>query len=105
MPVDQMTVPVSEDAFFAAGFPSDELNAVLALIRPALQADGGDFVVHGVDGDGVVHLELMGACGTCPLLLLTLVGGIEQLVMAKVPSVTAVVARPSNISAVPTAVV
>ena len=44
----------------------------IELIRPALQSDGGDIVYRHVDDDGVVHVTLVGACGTCPVSTMTL---------------------------------
>jgi len=70
----------------------EQLEAALDYIRPALQSDGGDMIFHGVDDKGVVKLELLGACGTCPLSIVTLVSGIERLVMDRVPGVSGVVA-------------
>ena len=61
-------------------------------IRPALQADGGDIVFKEVDGAGVVHVELVGACGTCPVSTMTLKAGVQRIIMDSVPGVTEVVA-------------
>ena len=61
-------------------------------IRPALQADGGDIVYRGVDADGVVHVSLVGACGSCPVSTMTLKAGVERIIMDRVPGVTEVVA-------------
>lgn len=61
-------------------------------IRPALQADGGDIVFDGVDPGGVVHVTLVGACGTCPISTVTLKAGVERIIMDRVPGVTDVVA-------------
>lgn len=69
------------------------LMDTLDYIRPALHADGGDLIYHGVDDEGVVRLELLGACGTCPLSIVTLVSGIERLVLQRVPGVSGVVAH------------
>jgi Fe-S cluster biogenesis protein NfuA len=69
------------------------LMETLDYIRPALHADGGDMIYHGVDDEGVVRLELLGACGTCPLSIVTLVSGIERLVLQRVPGVSGVVAH------------
>lgn len=69
----------------------DLLNETLEYIRPALQADGGDMVLLGVD-EGEVSLQLVGACGGCPLATMTLTGGIERILRDKVPGVTGVVA-------------
>ncbi len=59
-------------------------------IRPALQADGGDIVFRDVDDAGVVHVELVGACGTCPISTMTLKAGVERIIKDRVPSVAAV---------------
>ncbi|UCG41638.1 MAG: NifU family protein [Acidimicrobiia bacterium] len=67
----------------------DVLAETLEYIRPALQADGGDMILNGVD-DGVVKLELVGACGGCPLSQMTLTAGIERILTDRVPGVTAV---------------
>lgn len=67
----------------------DTLEATLEYIRPALQADGGDLVLLGVD-DGVVSLEMVGACGGCPMSMMTLKAGIERILTDRVPGVVAV---------------
>ena len=69
----------------------DALNATLEYIRPALQADGGDLILLGVEG-GRVILQLVGACGGCPLATMTLTSGIERILHDRVPGVTEVVA-------------
>jgi Fe-S cluster biogenesis protein NfuA len=65
------------------------LDAIEA-IRPALQSDGGDIVFKRIDDDGVVFVELVGACGTCPVSTMTLKAGVERIIMDRVPGVTAV---------------
>ncbi len=65
------------------------LNETLEYIRPALQADGGDLVLLGVDA-GVVNLQLVGACGGCPMSAMTLTAGIERILKDRVPGVEAV---------------
>ncbi len=59
-------------------------------IRPALQSDGGDIIFRGLDPDGVVHVELIGACGSCPVSTMTLKAGVERIIMDRVPGVTEV---------------
>ena len=59
-------------------------------IRPALQADGGDIVFRDADDAGVVHVELVGACGTCPISTTTLKAGVERIIKDRVSSVSAV---------------
>jgi len=68
---------------------TDVVQAIDA-IRPALQADGGDIVFRDVDGAGVVHVELVGACGTCPISTMTLKAGVERIIKDRVPGVSAV---------------
>jgi len=69
----------------------DVLDETLEYIRPALQADGGDMILLGVN-EGKVTLQLVGACGGCPLSTMTLTAGIERILRDRVPGVTEVVA-------------
>jgi Fe-S cluster biogenesis protein NfuA len=63
----------------------------LNLVRPALQADGGDVELVDVTEDGVVSVRLKGACGACPMSTMTLKMGIERTLKDKVPGVKEVV--------------
>lgn len=65
------------------------LGETLEYIRPALQADGGDLILLGVD-EGTVNLQLVGACGGCPMSTMTLTAGIERILRDRVPGVEAV---------------
>lgn len=67
------------------------LDETLEYIRPALQADGGDLILLGVKG-GTVNLQLVGACGGCPMSTMTLKQGIERIIFDRVPGATEVVA-------------
>ena len=91
---------MTTDSDLEHGAVSVDLEALvetLDYIRPALNADGGDMIFHGVDENGVVKLELLGACGTCPLSIVTLVSGIERLVLQRVPGAKGVVAHSPSI--------
>jgi Fe-S cluster biogenesis protein NfuA len=67
------------------------LDQLMELMRPAVQADGGDLVVTDVDFDaGIVDVELQGACGSCAISGLTLQGGVERLMRQRLPWVTQV---------------
>lgn len=70
------------------------VQEVLDLIRPAVQADGGDVELIDVLGGGVVHVRFHGACNGCPSSSMTLHMGIERTLKAHVPEVTKVVAVP-----------
>ena len=65
------------------------LSETLEYIRPALQADGGDLVLLGVE-EGTVNLQMVGACGGCPMSMMTLKAGIERILQDRVPGVVAV---------------
>lgn len=67
----------------------DKIKAVLETIRPALQADGGD--VEFIDfNDGIVTVRMKGACGNCPMSMMTLKQGIEKRMKAEIPEVVSV---------------
>lgn len=68
----------------------EEVQKVLDMVRPSLQADGGDAVLVDVDDDGVVKLRLTGACAGCPMSQLTLKQGIEKVLKEKLPQVRSV---------------
>ena len=69
-----------------------DLREAIEAIRPALQADGGDISLVSVDeATGVVDVELVGACGSCPASTLTLKAGIERILKDRVEGVTEVV--------------
>ncbi|MCG3179554.1 MAG: Fe/S biogenesis protein NfuA [Phycisphaerae bacterium] len=67
------------------------VSEAIDRIRPAIQMDGGDVRVVSVDEDGVVSVQLQGACVGCPSSTMTLKMGIERFLRANVPEVTAVV--------------
>jgi len=69
----------------------EKVEAALAQIRPALQADGGDVELVDVS-QGVVKLKLKGACAGCPMATITLKQGIERVLKERVPEVKEVVA-------------
>ena len=59
----------------------------LAMVRPGLQADGGDVELVDVDDEGVVSVRLTGACRGCPMSQMTLQMGIERILKEQVPEV------------------
>lgn len=69
----------------------EKVEDALATIRPALQADGGDVELVGVEGNKV-QVRLTGACAGCPFSTMTLQMGIEQMLKQLVPEVEEVVA-------------
>jgi Fe-S cluster biogenesis protein NfuA len=70
----------------------DKVREVIEVIRPAIQADAGDIYLRDVDAEaGIVSVELVGACVSCPASTLTLKAGIERILKDRVPGVTEVV--------------
>jgi Fe-S cluster biogenesis protein NfuA len=66
------------------------VEAALDKVRPALQADGGDAEIVSVSPQGVVTLQLIGACGGCSMSTMTLKQGIERIVRMEVPEIVSV---------------
>ena len=67
----------------------EQVEQVLARIRPALQADGGDVELVDIV-DGVVQLRMQGACQGCPSSMMTLQMGIERAIKNEVPAIVRV---------------
>ncbi len=87
---EELTITdVSAHTSAATSIDIDQLNEALEYIRPAIQMDGGDIVLTSVEG-GKVDLQMVGACGGCPLSMMTLKAGIERILMDRVPGVTEV---------------
>jgi Fe-S cluster biogenesis protein NfuA len=61
-------------------------------VRPAVEGDGGAISFHSFD-EGVVKVQLQGACSGCPSSTITLKSGIENLLKRMIPEVTEVVAE------------
>ncbi len=59
----------------------------LDSIRPYLKADGGSVRLCRITRDMVVEIELLGACGSCPMSIMTLRAGIEQALLHAVPGI------------------
>jgi len=55
-------------------------------VRPALQMDGGDVEVLGVE-DGVVRVRLHGTCGGCPSTVMAVIMGLERELRERLPEV------------------
>ncbi len=68
----------------------ENVEKVLDELRPYLIADGGNVSVTQIDGP-VVHLELQGACGSCPSSAMTFKMGLERKLMEVIPEIQEVV--------------
>ena len=68
----------------------EKVAAALEDVRPALEAHGGNVTLVDVSDDGIVEVQLEGACKGCPMSQMTLTMGIERHVKEQVPEVVEV---------------
>lgn len=91
----QINVPAQEPEMVVEDNPADadivaQIKDLLETrVRPAVAGDGGDIIYRGYS-DGVVHLQMQGACSGCPSSTATLKHGIEGLLKHYIPEVTEV---------------
>jgi Fe-S cluster biogenesis protein NfuA len=70
----------------------EKLQGIMDLMRPAVQADGGDLVLVRADVEtGVIEVQLQGACSSCAISSATLSGGVERILHDRLPWVTEVI--------------
>lgn len=69
----------------------EKIEKALESIRPSLQADGGDIQLVSIE-DGIVKVQLSGACGGCPMSQVTMSEGVEKAIKRAVPGVKKVIA-------------
>jgi Fe-S cluster biogenesis protein NfuA len=70
----------------------EALTALLDLMRPSVQADGGDLVLIRADVEtGVVEVQLRGACSSCAISSSTLQGGVTRILTDRLPWITEVI--------------
>jgi Fe-S cluster biogenesis protein NfuA len=68
-----------------------QLTSLIELMRPAVQADGGDLTLLFADvATGVVEVQLQGACSSCAVSSSTLQGGVDRILHDRLPWVTEV---------------
>lgn len=70
-----------------AGDIAARIAKVIELMRPAIQADGGDVQFIEARTDGTVYIRFLGACVGCPSSDITLHMGIERNLQQHVPEV------------------
>jgi Fe-S cluster biogenesis protein NfuA len=97
---DGRTEPTTTDDRSEAELPLDDaarsarlaaLTSLIDLMRPAVQADGGDLVLVSADVEtGVVEVQLQGACSSCAVSSATLQGGVDRILRDRLEWVTEV---------------
>jgi Fe-S cluster biogenesis protein NfuA len=68
----------------------DQIEEILNKIRPYINGEGGDLDFLGYK-DGVVYLQMLGACADCGYIDQTLNEGIEEMLKEEIPEVIKVV--------------
>ena len=67
----------------------ERVEGVLDKVRAGLKSEGGDIELVDVK-DNVVYVRLKGACGTCPMSVLTMKNWVESSIKKEIPEITAV---------------
>lgn len=67
------------------------LEALIEMMRPAVQSDGGDLILTSADVEsGVIEVMLQGSCSSCAISSTTLKAGVERILKGRLPWVTSV---------------
>ncbi|MGK7392657.1 MAG: NifU family protein [Candidatus Cyclobacteriaceae bacterium M2_1C_046] len=66
------------------------VDEAISTIRPYLNTDGGDVRILEITENKIVRLELLGACGSCPMSTMTLKAGVEEAIKKAVPEIKGV---------------
>ncbi len=91
MPTDRAGGSADDYEGETAEIVGEIIELIETRVRPAVAQDGGDIIFHRFEPDsGIVHLSMRGACAGCPSSTFTLKQGIENMLKAYVPEVTAV---------------
>ena len=89
VPVDGAPVALTDEE---RGARLAALTSIIELMRPAVQADGGDLALISADVEtGFVEVQLQGACSSCAISSSTLQGGVERILHQRLDWVTEVV--------------
>ncbi|MCK6613467.1 MAG: NifU family protein [Ignavibacteriaceae bacterium] len=65
----------------------ERVKKALEIVRPYLNADGGDVELITISPDGIVKVKLTGACSSCPMSQMTLRAGVERALIREVPGI------------------
>jgi len=66
------------------------IEAALDQVRPYMEADGGNVSLVEVTDDMIVKLQLLGACGSCKMSMMTMKAGVEQSIIKAIPEIKGV---------------
>lgn len=68
----------------------ERIEQALDSIRPYLRTDGGDVKLLEVTDNMIARIELLGACGACPMSTMTFKAGVEEAIKREVPEISSV---------------
>ncbi|MEO8146089.1 MAG: NifU family protein [Bacteroidia bacterium] len=66
------------------------IEATLEELRPYLNADSGDIQLLEVTDDMIARVQLLGACSSCSMSMMTMKAGVEESILRAVPEIKAV---------------
>ncbi|HMT27757.1 MAG TPA: NifU family protein [Bacteroidia bacterium] len=66
------------------------IESTLDSLRPYLEADSGNVSLVEVTENMIVRLQLLGACSSCSMSMMTLKAGIEQSLLKAIPEIKGV---------------
>ena len=69
---------------------TERIEQALDSIRPYLRTDGGDVKLLEVTDEMIARIELLGACGDCPMSTMTFKAGVEEAIKREVPEIISV---------------
>ncbi len=69
---------------------AQRVEEALDQIRPYLQDDGGNVSLVEITDDFIVKVELLGACKSCSMSMMTMKAGIEESIKRAVPEIKGV---------------
>ena len=90
MQINYSSIDGSNDTLKEYIFMREKVQEAIDKVRPALQKDGGDVILVDVTDDGIVKVQLTGACKGCPMSQITLKEGIEKFVKSEIPEIVSV---------------
>lgn len=66
----------------------ERVESIIQQVKPALEADGGGIeLVDVLEDQGVVLVNLTGACHGCPMSTMTIKGYVEQAIVEEIPEI------------------
>lgn len=75
-----------------------KIEEVLEQLRPYLKADGGNISFVELTDENIVKVQLLGACQSCNMSIMTLKAGVEDSIKRAIPQIKAVEAVSADVT-------